>query len=157
MTYRIVAAALAGLVATTPVRAEQLWGQSGAWDIYAEPGVGCFIERNESDGGMRLGLDIGGQTGFIAFISPNFDDIVPGEAYDIEFFLDGQSYTGVAEAFEIGGTLGYHLEIDNPDFVYDVAARYTLEMIDEGISVVRIDLNGSNQALGGAAECTDSL
>ncbi len=151
------AAALAIGVCAGAAGAEEFWGSASDWDIYAEPGVGCFIERNEPNGAMRIGLDANSQTGFFAVMSPNFNDVVDGEVYDIQFALDGQVYDGTGEAFVIDGVYGYHVEVDNESFIFDLATRYTLEMYDEGVSVVRVDLNGSNQALGGAAECADSM
>lgn len=148
------ACALAGALSVS-AGAEEFWAQSGQWDIYAEPGLGCFIERNESDGALRIGIETYADRAFFATISPYFDGISDGQTYNVTFALDREIYEGQATGLVINGTPGYLVETDNAEFIYDIAKKYTLEMWHDGQSVLEIDLNGSYRALSEAVNCAE--
>lgn len=52
---------------------------------------------------------------------------------------------------------GADILFDNPDVLFDIAAKYTMTLSTESGEVMSIDLTGSNQALEAAIECQEEM
>jgi hypothetical protein len=154
--------ALALVLGSTAVTAQGLeqWGSGGGWDIMIDPslGNGCLIQAAYQDGSLvRIGFDRNAGAGYITAFNENWGDIEEGATYDIEFDLDGQPYEGEAVGIYLAGTPGADIYFTNPDFLWDIAAKYTLTLYHEGYEVMAIDLGGTMVGLEGALACQDEI
>ena len=57
----------------------------------------------------------------------------------------------------LNGVPGADIPFDNPDFLFDLAKKYTMTVYTEEGEVMAIDLTGSYQALEAAIECQDEI
>ena len=157
-----LATALALTLVTTAASAQGLeqWGTGGGWDIMIDPslGDGCLIQAAYQDGSLvRIGFDRNAGAGYITAFNENWGDIEEGVTYDILFDLDGQEYEGEATGIYLVGMPGADIYFTNPDFLWDIAAKYTLTLYHEGYEVMAIDLGGTMVGLEGALECQDEM
>ena len=158
---KLIACALAGLLPFS-VAAQQLeaWGSAGGWDIMIDPsmGDGCLIQAAYSDGSVvRIGFDRNQEMGYITAFNDAWGDIVEGEQYGILFDLDGHEYDAVATGLYLNGVPGADIYFDNPDFLFDIAAKYTMTIYNENGYVTAIDLGGTMIGLEGAIECQNEM
>ena len=157
----LTAAAFAALLPLSAV-AQQLepWGTAGGWDIMIDPsmGDGCLIQAAYSDGSVvRIGFDRNQGMGYVTAFNESWGDIVEGEQYGILFDLDGQEYDAVATGIYLNGVPGADIYFDNPDFLFDIAAKYTMTIYNENGYVTAIDLGGTMVGLEGAIECQNEM
>jgi hypothetical protein len=161
-TLTRMAAALALILATTAVTAQELeqWGTGGGWDIFVDPslGDGCLIQAAYQDGSVvRIGFDRNVGAGYITAFNEAWGDIEEGVTYDILFDLDGAEYSGEATGIYLGGLPGADIYFSNPDFLWDIAAKFTLTLYHDGYEVMAIDLGGTMVGLEGVLECQDEM
>lgn len=134
------------------------WGEAGGWDIQVDPtlGNGCLIQAEyTNDVVVRIGFDLTEGMGYLTAFHQNWGDIVEGRAYDVSFDLDGQGYDGTAYGMYLNGVPGADILFDNPDFLWDIAARQVLTLYNESGEVMAIDLTGTMVALDAMLECQD--
>lgn len=155
------AACVAALTVPASASAAQLeyWGEAGGWDVLVDPslGYGCLIQAEYTNGVVvRIGFDLNEGAGYLTAFHGNWGDIEEGAEYDIAFDVDGQVYEGVAQGIYLNGVPGADIYFDNPDFLWDIAAKYTLTLYNENGEVMAIDLGGTMAALEEAMDCQDS-
>ncbi|NDW46829.1 hypothetical protein G0P99_17920 [Ruegeria sp. PrR005] len=160
---KLAAIALAlGSVAYGPVLAQSLehWGSSDYWDVLIDPtlGNGCLIQSTFTDGStVRIGFDRVQGAGYVTAFNEAWGDIVEGEWYPVLFALDGEEYEAEARGMYLEGVPGADILFDNPDFLYDIAAKYTMTLYNENGEVMSIDLTGSMAALEAAIACQEEM
>ena len=93
--------------------------------------------------------------GYVTAFNYNWGDIVEGETYPVLFDLDGQEYNGEATGMYLNGVPGADILFDNPDFLWDMAAKYTLTLYNENGEVMAIDLGGTMSGLDAVMQCQD--
>ncbi len=157
--FYAAALCVAGMV---PAAAQELeyWGGSDYWDVMVDPslGDGCLIQSEFTDGSVvRVGFDRLEGTGYVTVFNMNWGDIVEGEWYPVWFELDSQEYEAEAVGMYLVGVPGVDIPFDNPDFLFDIAAKYTMTLFNEYGEVMAIDLTGSYRALEAALECQDEM
>lgn len=155
----IYAAACAALLVPA-AQAQELvyWDEVGGWDILVDPslGNGCLIQAEFTNGVLvRIGFDPDAGGGYVTAFHDNWGDIIEGETYDIGFDLDGQEYLGVARGMYLDGVPGADIMFDNPDFLFDIAARQTMTLFNENGEVMSIDLTGTMVALDATLDCQE--
>lgn len=136
------------------------WGTAGGWDVMIDPslGDGCLIQAAYTDGSIvRIGFDRNVGEGYVTAFNEDWGDIVEGEEYGILFDLDGQEYDAVATGIYLNGVPGADIYFDNPDFLFDIAAKYTMSIYNENGFVTAIDLGGTMIGLEAALECQDEM
>jgi len=154
-------AVLAALACTTTASNAQdlgYWGSISGWDVMVDPtlGDGCLIQAEYNDGStVRIGFDRTNATGYVTVFNDAWGDIEEGEAYPIEFALDGELYEGVAHGIYLAGVPGADVVFDNPDFMFDIAKKYTMTLYHDGYEVMAIDLEGTFNGLEAALQCQD--
>ena len=157
----LLASAAAFCIATSSsVIAQELeyWGETEGWDVMVDPslGDGCLIQAvYEGDITIRIGLDRTQGVGYVTAFNYNWGDIVEGETYPVLFDLDGQEYNGEATGMYLNGVPGADILFDNPDFLWDMAAKYTLTLYNENGEVMAIDLGGTMSGLDAVMQCQD--
>ena len=160
MKNLITAAALALSMGASAATAQEMeyWGSAGGWDVMIDPslGWGCLIQAEYSDGSLvRIGFDRNEEMGYVTAFNMAWGDIEEGEEYDILFALDGEEYEGVATGIWLGDVPGADVYFDNPDFMFDIAKKYTRTLYNENGEVMAIDLEGSYVGLEAAIECQE--
>ncbi|WP_127113454.1 hypothetical protein [Shimia sediminis] len=157
LTTLAVAAMLPLSVAAQELEA---WGSAGGWDILIDPslGDGCLIQAAYSDGSVvRIGFDRNEGMGYVTAFNEAWGDIEEGAQYGILFDLDGQEYDATATGIYLNGVPGADIYFDNPDFLFDIAAKYTMTIYNENGYVTAIDLGGTMVGLEGAIECQNEM
>lgn len=157
LTTLAVAAMLPLSVAAQELEA---WGSAGGWDILIDPslGDGCLIQAAYSDGSVvRIGFDRNEGMGYVTAFNEAWGDIEDGAQYGILFDLDGQEYDATATGIYLNGVPGADIYFDNPDFLFDIAAKYTMTIYNENGYVTAIDLGGTMVGLEGAIECQNEM
>ncbi len=136
------------------------WGEAGGWDVMVDPslGNGCLIQAAYNDGSVvRIGFDRNKGSGYITAFNEGWGDIVEGENYNILFDLDGQEYDGEATGIYLEGVPGADIYFDSPDFLFDIAKKYTMSLYNENGMVMQIDLGGTYVGLEAAIACQEEL
>ncbi|MCE8537371.1 hypothetical protein KBY27_07865 [Ruegeria pomeroyi] len=151
-----------GATVAVPVLAQSLehWGSSDYWDVMIDPtlGNGCLIQSEFTDGSIvRIGFDRLQGAGYVTAFNEAWGGIVEGEWYPVLFALDGEEYEAEARGMYLEGLPGADILFDNPDFLYDIAARYTMTLYNENGEVMSIDLTGSMAALEAAIACQEEM
>ena len=142
--------------------AQQLeqWGTAGGWDVMIDPslGDGCLIQAEYQDGSVvRIGFDRVQGAGYLTAFNYDWGDIEEGAYYPVLFDLDGQEYEGQATGIYLNGVPGADIYFDNPDFLFDIAARYTMTLYNQNGMVMQIDLEGTMVGLEAAIECQEEM
>ncbi|KAE9631684.1 hypothetical protein FEE96_21030 [Parasedimentitalea maritima] len=158
----ITVALFIGAVSTAPALAQSLehWGSSDYWDVMIDPslGDGCLIQSEFNDGSVvRIGFDRVQGGGYVTAFNMAWGDIQENEWYPVQFALDGQDYDAEARGMYLNDVPGADIPFDNPDFLFDIAAKYTMTLYTEGGEVMSIDLTGSSKALEAAIECQEEM
>lgn len=160
MKKTIITAVIALSAVTTPALSQSLvpWGSSEYWDVLIDPslGDGCLIQSEFDDGSVvRIGFDRNKGEGYLTAFNGAWGDIEEGAKYPILFQLDGEDYDAEATGMYLNGVPGADIPFDNPDFLFDLARKYTMTVFNESGEVMAIDLTGSYQALEAAMECQE--
>lgn len=162
MKKTIFAALAATTLAAMPAVAGELdyYDSESGWDILIDPslGDGCLIQAMYQDGSLvRIGFDRDQGVGYVTAFNSAWGDIEEGAVYPVLFALDGVEYDGEAIGIWLNDVPGADIEFDNPDFLFDIAAKYTMTLYNEYGEVMAIDLAGSYRALEVALECQDEM
>lgn len=156
----LAAAALIAAAGALPAQELEQWGTAGGWDVMIDPslGDGCLIQAAYNDGSVvRIGFDRIEGSGYITAFNDAWGDIEDGAEYDIWFDLDGQQYDGVAKGIYLNDVPGADIYFDNPDFLFDIAEKYTLTLYHDGGEVMAIDLGGTYAGLEAVIACQDEM
>jgi len=153
---------MVGALCASPVFAQELekWGASDFWDVMIDPslGDGCLIQSAFTDGSVvRIGFDRNEGMGYVTAFNDAWGDIEEGAMYPVVFDLDGQEYEAEAKGMYLNGVPGADIMFDEEDFLFDIAAKYTMTLSTDSGEVMAIDLTGSYQALEAAIECQEEM
>ena len=156
----IFAVVAVALTSAGPSAAQSLeyWGEAGGWDVLVDPslGDGCLIQAAYQDGSIvRIGFDLNVTEGYLTAFNEAWGDIEEGASYDVTFALDGEIYEGTATGMYLEGVPGADIYFDSEDFLWDIAARQTMELSNANGVVMTIDLGGTMVGLEAALECQD--
>ena len=154
-------AALACLLPlTATAQGLEQWGTAGGWDVMIDPslGHGCLIQAAYQDGSVvRIGLDRNEGAGYVTAFNEAWEGIEEGVTYPILFDLDGQEYDGEATGIYLNDIPGADIYFTNPDFLFDLAKKYTMTLYNEHGEVMAIDLEGSYTGLEAVMICQDEM
>jgi len=159
-TFVLAAGLMASSAAIAPAQSLEPWGSSDYWDVMIDPslGDGCLIQSEFSDGSVvRIGFDRTNGGGYVTAFNMAWGDIEEGAYYPVLFDLDGQEYDAEARGMYLSGVPGADIPFDNPDFLFDLAKKYTMTLYNENGEVMAIDLTGSYKALEAAIQCQDEI
>jgi hypothetical protein len=135
------------------------WGTAGGWDVMWDPslGDGCLIQSEFTDGSVvRIGFDNNAGMGYLTAFNMAWGDIEEGATYPVTFALDGEPYEGEATGMYLNGVPGADIYFDSEDFLFDIAARQTMDLANSSGSVMTIDLTGTMAALEEALICQEA-
>ncbi|SHI40177.1 hypothetical protein SAMN05444000_10150 [Shimia gijangensis] len=121
-------------------------------------GDGCLIQAAYSDGSViRIGFDRNRGEGYVTAFNEAWGDIEQGQTHGILFDLDGQEYDAMATGLYLNDVPGADIYFDNPDFLFDIAAKYTMNIYNENGYVTAIDLGGTMIGLEAAIERQEEM
>lgn len=138
----------------------QYWGEAGGWDVMVDPslGDGCLIQAAYNDGSVvRIGFDRTQGNGYVTAFNEAWEGIEEGVTYPIAFDLDGQEYDGEATGMYLEDVPGADIAFSNPDFLFDLAQKYTMTLYNEHGEVMAIDLEGSYLGLEATIACQEEM
>jgi hypothetical protein len=163
MKRKITALALsAALMMPAALNAQELetWGSVAGWDILIDHSIGSgrLIQAAYEDGSVvRIGFDRVAGDGYVTALNESWGAIEEGAMYPITFELDGASYDGEAKGIYLNGVPGADIHFSNPDFLFDLAKKYTMTLYHDGSEVMSINLDGSYVGLEAVMECQDEM
>lgn len=162
MYIKKIASLLLACVIPAVLSAQQLevWGTAGGWDVLIDPslGDGCLIQAEYQDGStVRIGFDRVQEMGYLTAFNNAWDGIEEDGEYGILFDLDGQEYDAVARGIFLEDVPGADIYFDNPDFLWDIAAKNTMTIYNENGYVTAIDLGGTMIGLEAVMMCQDEM
>ncbi|OIQ38443.1 MAG: hypothetical protein BM558_12135 [Roseobacter sp. MedPE-SW] len=145
-----------------PLLAQELdyWGEAGGWDVMIDSslGDGCLIQAAYGDGSVvRIGFDRNQGNGYVTAFNQAWEGIEEGVTYPIAFDLDSQEYEGEATGIYLNDVPGADIAFSNPDFLFDLAQKYTMTLYNEYGEVMAIDLEGSYAGLEAAIACQEEM
>ncbi len=148
-------------VLAPPLSAQELvfWGQVGVWDVLIDPslGNGCLIQAEFDNGSLvRIGFDRIDDVGYVTVFNEAWGDIEEGKEYAMAFTLDGQAYEGEGYGMYLEDVPGVDIVFDNPDFLFDIARRYSMTFYNASGEVMTIDLAGTSAGLQSAIACQNA-
>ncbi len=150
-----------GLASASFAQGLDFWGTAGGWDILVDPslGYGCLIQAEyEDDITVRIGLDRNEGNGYVTVFNYNWGYLDEGAVYPVFIELDGEDYRGEAYGIYLNDVPGADIIFDNPDFLWDIAAKYTMTVYNsDGEYVMAIDLGGTMVGLDGVLDCQDEM
>jgi hypothetical protein len=94
--------------------------------------------------------------GYLTAFNMAWGDIEEGATYPVTFALDGEPYEGEATGMYLNGVPGADIYFDSEDFLFDIAARQTMDLANSSGSVMTIDLTGTMAALEEALICQEA-
>ena len=160
MKRYICAVAAVLMAGTADAQSLEQWGHVEGWDVMIDPslGNGCLIQAAYQDGSLvRIGFDRNQGNGYVTAFNMAWGDIEEGAFYPVLFALDGEEYNGEARGIWLNDVPGADIAFDNPDFLFDIAKKYTMTLYNESGEVMAIDLAGTYAGLEAAIACQEEL
>jgi len=150
------------LLTTTAIAADKYKqvGSEAGWDIYIREGKarGCLLAKDlAGDTQFQMGINPAEQVkGFMALYTKAGADISAGDKVSVLFDVDGQKFTGQAVGQQMEGYKGAYVQVNNPDFIYDLAKKKTLTIIPEGREPIKLSLTGTDAAFKALRMCQEA-
>lgn len=135
-------------------------GTEAGWDIYVREGKarGCLLAKDlAGDTQFQLGINPAEQIkGFMALYTKADAQVSAGEKVSVMFDVDGQKFTGEAVGQQMEGYKGAYVQVNNPDFIYDLAKKKTLTILPEGREPIKLSLTGTDAAFKALRMCQEA-
>lgn len=133
------------------------YGDAEGWTIFVDvERKSCLIERmDENANVVQMGLTADHKLGYVGVFSKTADLGGRGKE-DVVIDLDGTLYTSQATKMRKNITEGYsggYILANNPQFIEDVARKYTMTVFPEEEQSFVVDLAGTYSALDLARTC----
>ncbi len=162
---RTVTTVAACLAMSTAVLADDydLYGEVEGWKVFADNTDNtCLIERVGADGVVvQMGIsEADNSMMYVGVFIKAETDLKNNRKLDLKLNLDGDLYTGEAKTKTKRITDGYeggYVLADNPNFIEDLAKKYTMVVTPEDREPFEVDLNGTYNAMSMAKECGEKL
>ena len=154
----------AGTLATTDARADtfEKFGDVEGWNVFIDnEKMSCLIEKSDDVGNVvQMGLTTDRAAAYVGVFTNQKTDIKKGDKEAVAVLLDDQLYVGEATGMRGNITKGYsggYVLSDDPQFVDDVAQKYTMTVFPEKEYAFVVDLAGTKKAIEMARECNSGL
>ena len=166
MTGSLRTLVLSGLLSVCAVTAslagdglspDREWGNAKGWQIFwNEARQSCFAAtRYQDETIFWIGLNRGGEDGFIAAANAKWDFVRKGEQHKIRFVFDGnRGWNGEMSGTSFGDMPALEVDGVKVDFIEDVARSNGLRLDHGKNKLTSFSLKGTRAALDGVAECT---
>jgi hypothetical protein len=151
------------ILATAGAAAEtyKKYGSEAGWDIYITDGQnrGCLMTKNlDEDTQFQMGIVPAAEArGYLALYTKAGAAIDAGQKLSVLFDVDGQQFSGEATGREMmEGYKGAYAWVNNPEFIYDLAKKYTLTITPSGRDPIVLSLAGTDAALNTLRACQEA-
>jgi hypothetical protein len=157
VVFAVLTATATGAAAETYKK----YGSDAGWDIYVTDGQdrGCLMTKNlTEDTQFQMGIVPAAETrGYLALYSKVAAEIGAGEKVSVLFDVDGQQFSGEATGRQMmEGYKGAYAWVNNPEFIYDLAKKYTLTITPSGRDPIVLSLAGTDAALKVLRACQEA-
>lgn len=136
-----------------------LWKEVAGWDVRVDESLAdsCFIFRvYEGETILRVGFNKLAGNSYLMLGDKDWASLEEGKTYDLIFQFDREEpWVGRATAIDFQTLVGLWMNIDEPEFLRDLAERHVLAIGYRGISVARLSLAGSYAALMEMVNCQE--
>lgn len=148
---------IAAISATTAAAEFTSYGAVEGWDVYVDTAKGtCLIERADESGVVQMGLTADHSVGYLGVFTKTDIGIKTGEKSDIFVDIDGTLYSSTSTGMNGNITAGYqggYILADNPQFISDLAKKYTMTVFPETVGAFVVDLKGTYKAMEMGRKC----
>ncbi|NIZ61585.1 hypothetical protein DL239_11420 [Sedimentitalea sp. CY04] len=133
------------------------FGETDGWTVFVDvQRQSCLIERVDAEANVvQMGLTSDHKLGYLGVFSKTAD-LGNGGKEDIFVDLDGVMYTSQATKMRKNLTDGYaggYILANNPQFIEDLAKKYTMTVFPEEEQSFVVDLAGTYKAMEMARAC----
>lgn len=135
------------------------YGEVEGWKVFVDNDKGsCLIERFDEAGNVvQMGLTKGNQKlGYLGVFTLADIGIRKGKKERVSIDIDGNRYWGDATGMNGNITEGYvggYIRANNPQFISDVAKKYTMTVFPETEATFTVDLKGTYKAMEMGRKC----
>ncbi|MVO14709.1 hypothetical protein [Parasedimentitalea huanghaiensis] len=133
------------------------YGVVDGWTVYVDvERESCLIERVDASANVvQMGLTADHKLGYLGVFSKTAE-LGSGNKEKIFIDLDGTMYNAKATKMKKNITEGYsggYILADNPQFIEDLAQKYTMTVFPEKEASFQVDLAGTHKAMELARNC----
>ena len=134
-------------------------GEVEGWDLFVDnERKTCLIERVDEAGNIvQMGLTKGREFGYLGVFTKADIGIKKGKKEKIYIDIDGTLYWSESTGMKGNITEGYsggYILANNPQFISDVANKYSMVVFPKKKGAFVVDLAGTKKAIEAARECT---
>ena len=135
-------------------------GEVEGWGLFVDnQRKTCMIERmDEAENIVQMGLTADREFGYLGVFTKADIGIRKGKKEKIYIDIDGTLYWSESTGMKGNITEGYsggYILANNPQFINDVANKYTMTVFPRKQSAFVVDLAGTKKAIAAARECTE--
>lgn len=135
-------------------------GSEAGWDVYVREGKtrGCLLAKDlNADTQFQMGINPAEEVkGFMALYTKAGAEISAGEKVAVTFDVDGQKFTGDAVGQQMEGYKGAYVQVNNPQFIYDLAKKNKLTITPAGRDPIVLSLKGTDDAFKALRMCQEA-
>ncbi|PCJ09348.1 MAG: hypothetical protein COB16_03975 [Rhodobacteraceae bacterium] len=133
------------------------YGEVEGWTVYVDVDrKSCLIERMDDQSNVvQMGLTSDHKLGYLGVFSKTAD-LSSGRKEDVFVDLDGVMYSSKATKMKKNITEGYtggYILANNPQFIEDLAKKYTMTVFPKKEQSFVVDLAGTYKAMELARTC----
>ncbi len=133
------------------------YGDVEGWTVYVDvERKSCLIERMDAQANVvQMGLTSDHKLGYLGVFSKTAD-LGSGRKEDVFVDLDGTMYSSKATKMKKNITEGYtggYILANNPQFIEDLAKKYTMTVFPKKEQSFEVDLAGTYKAMEMARTC----
>lgn len=160
--FKVIAGAIVlAAVATTGAATEAFtnYGAVEGWNVFVDTEKGtCLIERiDENSNVVQMGLTKKDHSiGYLGVFTLADFGLKKGKKTDIHVDIDGALYSGTSTEMKGNITDGYsggYIRANNPQFISDLAKKYTMTVFPETVGTFTVDLKGTYKAMEMGRKC----
>jgi len=148
-------------ISATAVAAETFtkYGAVEGWNVFVDNEKGtCLIERVDGSGNIvQMGLTKADHSiGYLGVFTKADLGIKKGKKEDIFVDIDGTLYSSTSTGLKGNITEGYqggYIRANNPQFISDLAKKYTMTVFPETEGMFVVDLKGTYKAMEMGRKC----
>jgi len=160
----IAAGALVAALTATGAAAEApflKYGEVEGWGVFIDTEKkSCLIEKTDNFGNVvQMGLTKDRSIGYVGVFTSAKTEIKKGKSKAVLISLDGNLYAGEATGMRGNITKGYtggYVLSDDPQFLDDLARKYTMVVFPEQAYTFSVNLAGTYKAIDLAKTCNQA-
>ena len=138
-----------------------IWSSVGGWTIHVDRTLdfGCFAMASyELGSALRFGWNPIREVAYLILGDPSWKSLEVGKSYEIEIQFDNLTpWEGTATGVEMGQMVFLWVDIDDANFIVEMAQRHALKIFYQNDEILRLSLQDSYRALQEMIECQETV